>query len=606
MKATYPIPRLPACRLRWLAVCTLLILGALSVHAQWQTETFLIKPGWNAIYLNVDASYQSLDNSVGADTHNPINQVWLWQPPTTTLQFVTSPATPSAPNSQWATWGRVGTGISDTLLTLVPNNAYLVYSVATTNYTWNVKGQPVVPAFSWSSSGLNFFGFSTPGTNAPNFDQFLALSPTLYAAQQIFTYPGGELSPVNPIQVFALRTTTVTRGQAYWIRANNLANNYFGPFQVIAGNPSGAAFGDSVSQYSFRLHNPTATNVTVSMRLVPSEAPPPGQTNITGTPALLVRGAFNTSTATYGYTNLSLGSTQSWVLTPQGTPGADTTIVIGLNRSALTNVPGALYAGILQLSDSFGFSEYDLPVSGVTSATAGLWVGNASVSQVSSYLKNYQMDSNNAIAFSTNGSSYQITSINTNLAPVAQPYPLRLILHNDGTNVNLLQRVFYGTRYGSNYVVATQEAFLDATNLSAARRISAIHLPYSEINNPWACAGSLALGGSLSATVNLSYDDQRSNPFLHTYHPDHDNLDAQFATQLPQGSESYGITRSIHLFINPPGSDFASLTSVNQSFSGIYQEAITLSGLGGFPRVFNVTGTFALNRLTPIPTLTKQ
>jgi hypothetical protein len=504
------------------------------------------------------------------------------------------------------TWGRIGTGISDTLFTLVPNSAYLVYSLATSNYTWNVKGHPVVPSYSWTSTGLNFIGFSTPANNPPSFDSFLSLSPALQSAAQIFAYPGGELSASNPIQVFAFRTTPVTRGQAFWIRAGTLANNYFGPFQVVAANPTGVAFGDSRSEYSLRLHNTTATNITVSLRLLASENPPNGQTNIAGTPPMLVRGALNTSTLMYGYTNLSVGATQSWVLTPQGTQGADLTVVLGLNRYVLTNSPGSFYAGILQFTDSYGFSEVDVPVSGVTASTAGLWVGGASVSQVANYLKIYQTDSNNAVVLSTNGTSYQVTSINTNLGPVPQAYPLRLILHNTGTNVTLLQRVHYGIRYGTNVVIATQESFLDDTNLASARRISATHLPYSENNVPWAFTGQLTQGGTLTTTASVSYDDQRSNPFLHTYHPDHDNLDATFSTQLPQGAESYGISRQITLSINPPANDFTSLTTANQTVSGVYQETITLSGVGGAPRNYNVVGTFSLNRISPIPILTQQ
>jgi len=503
------------------------------------------------------------------------------------------------------TWGRIGTGITDTLLSLVPNNAYLVYSIATTNYTWNVKGQPVVPSYSWSSSGLNFFGFSTPGTNPPNFDAFLAMSPALQSAAQIFTYTGGELSASNPTQVFAFRNTPVTRGQSFWIRAGTLANTYFGPFQVVAANPTGIQFGDSLSEYSLRLHNSTPTNITVSLRLVASETPPSGQTNIVGPPPILIRGAMNTTNLLYTSTNLSLGTTQSWTLTAQGTAGADVTVVLGLNRSALNTTAGSLYAGILQFTDSYGLSEIDVPVSGVTASTAGLWVGNASVTQVSSYLKNYQMDSNNAIVMTTNG-NYVVTSVNTNLGPVVQPYPLRLIVHNTGTNVSLLQRVYYGNRFATNTVIATQEAFLNPTNVGTARRISATHLPYSDNNSPWAFTGRLVQGSNLTTTVTLNYDDQRSNPFLHTYHPDHDNLDAAFGTQLPPGAESYGISRNIRLNINPPGTDFNSLTTANQLLSGVYQETMTLTGFNGAPRAFNVIGIFALTRISPIAVLTQQ
>ena len=34
---------------------------------------------------------------------------------------------------------------------------------------------------------------------------------------------------------------------------------------------------------------------------------------------------------------------------------------------------------------------------------------------------------------------------------------------------------------------------------------------------------------SVTVTVPIDYRDQSSNPFLHTYHPDHDNLDPTFS-----------------------------------------------------------------------------
>jgi hypothetical protein len=119
-------------------------------------------------------------------------------------------------------------------------------------------------------------------------------------------------------------------------------------------------------------------------------------------------------------------------------------------------------------------------------------------------------------------------------------------------------------------------------------------------------AGQLGPGGVLTTTVGTAYDDQSSNPFLHTYHPDHDNLDATFQNELAQGYESYGITRQITLNISPPGSDFVSLTSAAQSLVGYYLETITLSGLSGATRNYYVTGTFTLTRLTTIPTLNQQ
>jgi len=300
-----------------------------------------------------------------------------------------------------------------------------------------------------------------------------------------------------------------------------------------------------------------------------------------------------------------LGGVYTWTLAPQGQNGSDVAVVLGLNRYVMNSGPGALFAGILRFTDSFNFTEVDIPVSATQASTAGLWVGNASVTAVRNYLKNYLMDSNNTPVISSNG-NYIITSINTNLGPVATPFPLRLILHNNGTSVVLLQQVFFGLSPYSNLMVATSQSLLDPANLGTARRITATHLPWSATNAPWPFKGQLAPGGTLVTTVDLAYDNQASNPFLHTYHPDHDNLDATFSTELAQGYESYRITRQITLSVSPPGNDFASLTGAAQSLVGYYLETMTLGGLAGATRDFYVTGTFSLNRISTIPTLNQQ
>lgn len=311
----------------------------------------------------------------------------------------------------------------------------------------------------------------------------------------------------------------------------------------------------------------------------------------------------NMTNLTYSYASLGVGATQSWVLPPTGQPGSDLQVVLGLNRYAMPGAPGALYAGILQFSDSFGFSELDVAVSARTASTAGLWVGEAQVSQVANYLKIYQRNQNNQPVVSSNG-AYVVSGINTNLGAVARPYPLLLIVHYDGTNAFLLQRVYYGLDAYSNVVVAANEGALAPQHLDTARRISAAHLPYFVPNTPWPLQGRFAQGTNLTATIGLAYNDQASNPFLHTYHPDHDNLDALFATELPRGSESYGIARQISLYFSPPGDDFTSITSAGL-VSGSYLESIAVLGLGAAQRTFNVSGAFALNRLTDISTLTR-
>ena len=592
-------------RAAFCGVLFLLCAGAPRATAQWQTQSITLKPGWTAVYLYVDASYTNLDYLVGSDSSNPITEVWLWEPNFSTVQYITSAQNPITGSSQWANWERASTGLGagSTLASLAPNSAFLIHSIATTNYTWNIKGKPTLPSYYWSTTSINFLGFPTPGTNAPLLDAFLGPVPSFSSAATFYQYTGGALSAINPSLIFAPHTVRVNRGQAFWVNSPSYANTYFGPFQVIF-NGTSPNYGNSISSTSFRLLNTTPAAVTVNLNLFASENPPSGQQAIVGVPPLVMQGSLNTSNLTYNVTNLSTTHGLRWTLKPAGQAGSDITVQLGVDRTRLAGDPSQLYAGILKFTDSAGLSEVDIPVSAQPASYAGLWVGAAAVSQVSAYLKTYQLDTSGNPVQGSNG-AYVVTSVNTNLGATAAAYPLRLILHNDGTNVNLMRRVFYGNDANSNAIVTTVESALDPNQLSTARRVTAVHLPWTSSNATWTFTGRLVPGAALTNLVTTSYADQASNPFLHTYHPDHDNLDATFQNQLPIGAESYQIDRQIILSITPPGNDYASLTQFGKTFSGSYAENVTLTGLAGATRTLKSAGAFTINRLSPIPALTR-
>lgn len=589
-----------------LAGIAFLALALASAQAQWLTQTFDLEEGWNAVQLHVDASHLTLDQLVGNDLNNPIEEVWLWQPAAATGQFVQTPQEPIASGSQWAAWKRSGGG-SSVLQRLVGNAAYLVYS--TQVYTWSVQGVPVRPRYQWTTSGLNFLGFPTPPTGPPSFEAFLANVPELQENHEIYRYPGGPLGPSNPARIFAHRTTPVRRGEAFWIRSGTVFNRYFGPFELVSAGSDGIDFSDQLSVYSLRLRNLTAEALTVTLALVASETPPAGQPTIAGVPPMLVRGDLNTTDLTHGYATLPVGTPVSWVLAGKGQPGSEIEVVLGLDRSAITAAPGALLAGLLRFTDSLGHSQVDLPVSATVASSSGLWVGGAAVTQVGQYLKSYQRDADNAPVVDGDG-RYVVTGINTDLGSVPRFLPLRLIVHNPASGgAVLLQRVFTGVDAGQNFVVATHESVLNRNYLAEARRISAVHLPWSEENTGWTFDGNLGDAPVVSTTVTTEFADQAANPFLHTYHPDHDNLDARFENRLPQGSESYTIERNVTLELTPPTDDFGSRTAAGRTIGGNYLETIRVLGLaraGGTidTRQFEVRGAFTLNRIADVPSLT--
>ena len=76
---------------RILGVAAALLAAALPAQAQWLTQSIGLKAGWNAVFLHVDASHDTLDALIGGDGSNPIQEVWRWNPPSV-AQFTDSPA----------------------------------------------------------------------------------------------------------------------------------------------------------------------------------------------------------------------------------------------------------------------------------------------------------------------------------------------------------------------------------------------------------------------------------------------------------------------------------------------------------------------------------
>jgi len=87
----------------------------------WLTQSFVIKPGWTAVYLNVDASGygQSIDQLVGSDPANPIVEIWLWRAAVSPAQYISNPLTLLSDGSHWIKWLRTSSATPNELGALV-------------------------------------------------------------------------------------------------------------------------------------------------------------------------------------------------------------------------------------------------------------------------------------------------------------------------------------------------------------------------------------------------------------------------------------------------------------------------------------------------------
>lgn len=578
----------------------LLCLWAVSASGQWVTQTNQLKAGWNAVYLHVDASHAPISEVMPAD--GSIEEVWLWSP-ASTQQFIEDPQVPTGGSSQWSKW-TAALGPSSQLQRLIPNAAYYVKVVASkATYSWRLKGRPVPPRYDWTSSGLNFIGFSTPD-DPVSLERFFQPVPSLLEVAEIYRSPGGAFGDDNPFRVSDYARSVFTRGEAFWMRVAAGYNRYFGPFEVSMSGARGVQYGKDGTQFSFRIRNLTRSTNIITLQVLPSEAPPTGQTNIVGLPPLILRGGLNEASLDYSSIALNTNQNATFELPPQGVPGSDLQVVLGLARNQMNGNAGDLSACVLRLTDSLGLMRVDLGVSAIKSSTAGLWVGDAYVTHVVQYLKTYERDpvGKPVVRLGGGEGAYSVLITNEVVGGVSRPFPMRLILHDDGVNRLMLQRVFLGTDSLTNPIVATQQRFIDPSKLGSARRISTAHLPWSASNDPWSMTVS---SNVFRVQITTPYDRNGINPFVHQYHPDHDNLDASFSQVLPKGQESYGVTRNIWLSFQSSGADYRSLTTGSLDRNGVYDETITLEGSGANARTFRVLGTFNLNRVSDISTLTR-
>ncbi len=185
----------------------------------------------------------------------------------------------------------------------------------------------------------------------------------------------------------------------------------------------------------------------------------------------------------------------------------------------------------------------------------------------------------------------------------ASTMPLRLIVHRAANGaVRLLQQAYVGTDGIATTIATAENLFPPA--LKPSSRLSSAQFP-SDLDILG--TGSLSANGTVSFDVTLGYDAD-TNPFVHRFHPDHDNLNARFESMLPVGetglsagahAESFTVKRAITLTFDP------NLPGINDPAWGVtmlggsYTETVT--GLRAVP--ITVGGTFILYRISDGPTL---
>jgi hypothetical protein len=537
-----------------------------TAQAQWQSTTYTLKGGWNSIYLHGDASYATLDAIFASQT--AVQEVWRWNPNPTQVQFTTSPLIPSAGTAEWSTWVRGGS--ANSLGQMIGQTAYLVKcsGLSSNSYSVTIPQKVMPPSATWVRNGANLMGFPSKLTGTyPTMSSYFATFPAAIASNvKIYKYVGGDLGPGNPLQVFSTSSEKLDRNQSYWFDTK-VVGSFYAPVEISLSNGSGIDFGRTGSTVTVRLLNRSATVSTVTIAPVVSSNAPTGQEAITGSVPLRRR-TFDAATASWTETAISAAFTEVVG------PNAAVELTFGIDRTAMTGSSNAFYASLLRFTDSSNLYDILLPVTARKASLAGLWLGDAVVGGVESKTAGY-----------------------TGTA-TAQTYSLRYIVHvDDAGNARVLSQVFLGLLAGESPQsgICTVESALSVADKASARRIVAAHLPLDRVLD----GGTMALGGSLSCTISTPFNDPTS-PFVHQYHPDHDNKSG--TTALVSGQESYDLSRAVTFNFAATAPEGVSATGYGSNvIAGSYTEVLT----GLRKDSITVTGTFTLRRVSEIGILTR-
>ncbi len=482
------------------------LLGVTTGYGQYAQQTVSLAKGWNAVYLQVEP-----DDARCAVVFGdwPVASVSLYNMAHMYAQFIENPGEPQSSPVEFLTWSPGVPAGANGFNQVLAGQSYLVYAQASCVRV--LTGRPAVPRIEWipSTNACNLVGFRCGG--GALFGTYL--SGAGFDASQLAVYSVSGTNSVKPTLVLVggftgLNTAPIDQGKSYFIACDKVSS-FSGPVKVFPAGTDGIYFLTNSSCQSLRMKNEHGSALTVSLSLIPSAAAPSGA--LPALPSLL---AFDYIEGWMPLTNR--------VRTLQA--GEEWTLPLVVDRTGM--VSGQLYGGVLVCSDSAGgrvevplVAEYGLPDAAHALWPAGLWVGKATLNQVSQVL----------------GDGTVVDG-----ARAGGAMELRLILHVDTEqNCRLLQRVLVA---GTEETNGTWNArlYVDENKVPAGSQCVRISSVAFGVNNDaivWDQAyygDDSGFGKNLRFTYTLAADDS-VNPFRHPYHPDHDGLDAKFTTELPFG-----------------------------------------------------------------------
>ena len=578
-------------------------------HSRLVTQTLRLHPGWNSIFLTV----QPVSNKVAEVLGDaPWTSVWMWRDRENSVQFIQEMTEAAWNGPDWLVNFQTNRteSFQNNLFRLFVNQAYLVHLDSTNEVDVEVQGEPALDVKQWRPDSYNLTGLPLEAGRDPKAGDYFRPSLAHYDSTT------GQIKPIYRLDAdghWQLLTNDdlLTAGVAYWFYVRG-GSAYLGPVEVSLSYGRGLLFTKDVETLRLTLLNRTDAARRLWFSAHPLYA---------GGFPLMVR---EVSDQGAGFVEMPVAYA---VDVPAN---GRTEFILGADRLR-TAVAG--FESVMIVSDDNGLG-LQLPVlvehlgavteSGgqIKPSVTGLWVGQATFDGISEV--NSVTALTNRIRFTNDlGQITNIVMLSYTNIPSAAPTPVpaglsqRIIFHVDTNNVTrLLSEVFQlyresvqtndadgykiTARQGQNVLVTQRSRMGDfkgsrmRDGAMVGRRISSPSFAFegaAGTNNYVACAGQFGPGQTLTATFGLSANHPL-NPFKHKYHPDHDNLGADFKTYQ---EEAYGVIREVTLVFDAQ-SGGVSPSAGYEELNGTYQEKIR--GLHRNP-IYG-SGRFVLRRFSPI------
>lgn len=563
---------------------------SLPLAAATYEQVIELQPGWNAIHVEVTPGIDDIEQVFAGI---PVASVWRWIPDDRPVAFIQNPDEELLTIDGWYGYfpSERPESVLTNLFTITANQSYLVRLLGSQPVQLRIEGRPEMRRMRWRSDDFQFTGFPVEPDQPPTFANWFAGSEA-HADQSIFTLNGqGEW-----VEVTQPHIQRIASGRAYWVFTRG-RSTYQGPLAVELEFGSRLDFGEGLSRDRLTLRNFSGLSNQIQIRSLDSNVPVPlaiQQTDEVNGEVFwpVLPAVMNIALPVDEAVIVRLGVRRADLLANQASHILEITNGFGARR--LLEVSASVSQPLVTTSTASPLRSPDGQLRSADPRFAGLWVGVISVDGVS---------------MAQQGGVIPV--------PTGQDFPIRVLMHVDASGTTRLLKEaiqmwedgtevpdpdnpgFFNTETPGRFVLVTRDNLIPNYTGAVLRggepvgiRIStaAYDFPGQELELP----GAFGPNGAVSGTIVLE-PNFPTNPYLHRFHPDHDNLDPQF---LNFREEAYEVTREFEFFFaqdDPEGLDRPEFGdgevagSYSEAISGIHRSTIFVSGTFRMRRVSNVS-----------------